>query len=634
MAFADAAGAVLKVNSKAEISRIPLPGKPDLKTVLEKIATVWHGTKLPLIKYQDEEGDLCTLVEATFTDFLSTARPPFNSEVAGRPVLKVTLLEADASGCQEEPLPKMESAKDQPMQSAKEEVLESSSDDTLGNTVAEDLGDEKSAFEDATDSSGDSEYELVSFDEAVLEVDLEVNERSLEPETEPSKLSETEDAVVKRRKVSTDDDEMLLVSEALMEAPTRFGNKVDDDEEEALAMVEKARKACEDELANHLRSWLASNPDKAPRYEAWINDVHPENASKSGSNTVDSRMYLEASFHRLLWNEMAVTSAELEPEERARRFVPSTEDLQAMQRVCRDDQAEQPWDTSAVLNPSAPAPSFQPPAFGTLTATCQEAADAGPSQLEPFAPPYVAPPFQEAVLYLTGFLERRSSEAVPQAEQPTEQMVAETVQISATADQHTSGPVVWKEEAVNFLATSFRGAARQLQRRTPRTPLGLGLPEDCRPGLSLLAEVLRESGPEYETLASAAIALASGSTLNGDGVAELLGRAATQNWEVRVVYARALLACCPEVLVPVLPAHLREIERRAATEARNVARGAFRQSAREQAALVRQQTVAAAREAAAAKVAQARCRAAETRAKALRHAAQAHRAALVAACRR
>jgi len=587
-AFADASGAVLKVTFNGEISRIPLAAKPDLKTVLEKIIAVWGGNNLPLMKYLDEEGDMCTLVEATFADFLLTARPPFDSKEAGRPVLKVTLLEAEGDVFQEtsskESLPSEESKMDSPTHNHQLQQHEPAGEETEVLELSADILAER------TDEQ-------------------EVNETSMDAQT-PSAVSES--AVVKRRKVSDMEEEDG--SEVAM------GESKDLDEEEALAIVEKAKKACEDELANHLRDWLASSPADI-RYEAWIDAVHPENASQSGSKTVDSRMYLEASLHRQLWNETAVASADLDPQEREHRFVTSTESLQAAQNAVSDDQPEQPWDTTAVLNPSAPASLLQQAASEISTAPSQEAEEAtGPSQRE--ASPS-APSLQEAVLYLTSFLDRRRLGAEQCAEQP---------EAKATSTGQAGPAVVWKEEAVHFLAASFCGAARQLKRHAPRT-LGLGLPEDYRPGLRLLAEVLRESGPEYETLASAAMALASGSTLNGDGVAELLGRASCQKWEVRLVYARALLACCPEVLVPVLPAHLREMEPRAAEEARRAARGAI-QSAREQAALMRQQTVAAAREAAAARVAEARSRAAETRAKALRHAAQAHRTALIAACRR
>jgi len=616
-AFADASGAVLKVTFNGEISRIPLAAKPDLKTVLEKIIAVWGGNNLPLMKYLDEEGDMCTLVEATFADFLLTARPPFDSKEAGRPVLKVTLLEAEGDVFQEtsskESLPSEESKMDSPTHNhqlqqhepagEETEVLELSAD-ILAERTDEQEPDHELDTTAETDVTDDSEYELVSFDE--------VNETSMDAQT-PSAVSES--AVVKRRKVS--DMEAKQEEDG---SEVAMGESKDLDEEEALAIVEKAKKACEDELANHLRDWLASSPADI-RYEAWIDAVHPENASQSGSKTVDSRMYLEASLHRQLWNETAVASADLDPQEREHRFVTSTESLQAAQNAVSDDQPEQPWDTTAVLNPSAPASLLQQAASEISTAPSQEAEEAtGPSQRE--ASPS-APSLQEAVLYLTSFLDRRRLGAEQCAEQP---------EAKATSTGQAGPAVVWKEEAVHFLAASFCGAARQLKRHAPRT-LGLGLPEDYRPGLRLLAEVLRESGPEYETLASAAMALASGSTLNGDGVAELLGRASCQKWEVRLVYARALLACCPEVLVPVLPAHLREMEPRAAEEARRAARGAI-QSAREQAALMRQQTVAAAREAAAARVAEARSRAAETRAKALRHAAQAHRTALIAACRR
>eukprot|EP00931_Biecheleriopsis_adriatica_P116790 TRINITY_DN92385_c0_g1_i1.p1 TRINITY_DN92385_c0_g1~~TRINITY_DN92385_c0_g1_i1.p1 ORF type:complete len:584 (-),score=139.06 TRINITY_DN92385_c0_g1_i1:82-1638(-) len=511
-----------------------------MDTVQEKIRSIW-GEGEPVAKYMDDDGDYCTLVKATFPDFLETARPPFDGAQSSRPVLKVKLFANSPPG--------LLAVVDEPT------ILCANND--------------QQSMDLSGGASSESEYELVNFD------DLELHE-------------EAPEADAKRRR--TDEDQQ--------ETAAPMDMNCDDDEKEAMAMIEKTRQACEDELANHLRDWLDSKPSQI-RYEAWIDAVHPENASKSSTRTVDSRMYLEASFHRRLWNDLACHG--LEPEEREQRYVPSTEDLQR----------------AAAEAPTGPAKSAE---GGQDESTRSSASPSGP--------------VGRAVLYLSGLLERQSVSSSKDAEQPVE---AKQVQLEeqgalealddedgrqVEAADDALEPILWKPEAATWLAAHLQEAQEMLRAHRASLPLGLGLPENLRPGLRLLGEVLRESGPEYETLASAALALASGSTLNGDGVAELLARAASHPEEGRLLCARAVMACCPQVLVPALPASMR-----AASTARACSGPSLK--AKEQAAMVRSEVVASARQAAAVKAAEARCRAAEAKALALQSAAQAHRAALL-----
>lgn len=64
---------VLKVVADGEARHIPLHSTPDFAVVQAALAQgfpSWHAYTL---KYEDDEGDLCTLVESTFDDFLAMA---------------------------------------------------------------------------------------------------------------------------------------------------------------------------------------------------------------------------------------------------------------------------------------------------------------------------------------------------------------------------------------------------------------------------------------------------------------------------------------------------------------------------------------------------------------------------------
>lgn len=86
---------VLKVTCKDEIHRLMLEGEPSFEGVNALLQSLWKGTDIPIAKYTDEDGDSCTLVEATFTDFMTTAKPSFEEALqsGARPVLKVSLVQ-------------------------------------------------------------------------------------------------------------------------------------------------------------------------------------------------------------------------------------------------------------------------------------------------------------------------------------------------------------------------------------------------------------------------------------------------------------------------------------------------------------------------------------------------------------
>jgi len=78
---------VLKISYNGEIHRIQFDHSPDHACIQQAVQDLWPSSTIHWIKYFDEEGDLCTLVEATFTDFRQTAQ-----EISGgRQLLRVEI---------------------------------------------------------------------------------------------------------------------------------------------------------------------------------------------------------------------------------------------------------------------------------------------------------------------------------------------------------------------------------------------------------------------------------------------------------------------------------------------------------------------------------------------------------------
>lgn len=86
---------VLKVECLGQTHRMPLaasPGeKPKLDTVLNAIDAITPRPKTCVAKYTNVDGDLCTLIETTFADFLAIALE-MSSNSKGPAVLKLKVL--------------------------------------------------------------------------------------------------------------------------------------------------------------------------------------------------------------------------------------------------------------------------------------------------------------------------------------------------------------------------------------------------------------------------------------------------------------------------------------------------------------------------------------------------------------
>jgi len=219
MSSSAAASFVLKIVFGDDVHRVPIKGAVNFTSVQEALRGVAGGLGEVWAEYEDDEGDLCGLVEASFQDFLSTARPS-----GGRRLLRVRLCP---------------------------------------------------------------------------------------PTAVPRELADDDAHVQEPERYQMDAQDSPCAS------PRDSDSGSDIDEEDAAAMAEQARSACQEVLVDHLRQWLSSEPSTV-RFEAWIREVHPENC-KCGA--VDPRMYCEAGDHRRIWNAVAAEAPGLTEEERASRFV-------------------------------------------------------------------------------------------------------------------------------------------------------------------------------------------------------------------------------------------------------------------------------------------------------------------------
>jgi len=77
---------VLKLTYQGEVRRAPLQGEFSYEAVQETIRATWPELRVCIARYRDEEGDLCTLVPATFPDFLAVT-------AANQAVLRLELAE-------------------------------------------------------------------------------------------------------------------------------------------------------------------------------------------------------------------------------------------------------------------------------------------------------------------------------------------------------------------------------------------------------------------------------------------------------------------------------------------------------------------------------------------------------------
>lgn len=133
---------------------------------------------------------------------------------------------------------------------------------------------------------------------------------------------------------------------------------------------------------------------------------------------------------------------------------------------------------------------------------------------------------------LPGQAQSSSASGIPQSSTPTE------------ADP------VWKECAVPWIANSLPMAAAAMRLQPWLGNWFKVAPSEVLlPRMQLLATVLRDSGPAFDEVAAAADTLACGS----GHAAELTIKAAELSHEHRLIYARAICACCPQALLLVLP---------------------------------------------------------------------------------
>lgn len=116
------------------------------------------------------------------------------------------------------------------------------------------------------------------------------------------------------------------------------------DQLEAEAMMKAAKKACEEVVSSHLDEWLETSPQRV-RFEEWLEAVHPENCKEG---VVDSRMYLEVSYHRQLWNDVAACASNVTPYECDCRHVPSSDVIKD-----QDGQLKRSDDEMAAVRKSA-----------------------------------------------------------------------------------------------------------------------------------------------------------------------------------------------------------------------------------------------------------------------------------------
>lgn len=241
---------VLKITDESAIHRIQLNSEVDFPCTQRAVQGLWPNSSVEWMKYMDEEGDLCTLVESTFTDFVQTAQ----ESSYGRQILKVQVAH----------VPLMLPSEDL-------ELLADYVD------VAAELQEQKDEQEEADASE--------SF---FLGEDWEFVDHGLDwPNTSSCAPS--------------------------VQSPTDLQEVEDDAMKEIQAELDRIKAACEAEVERHLDEWLLT-PQAAGTYEDWIAAVHPENVKERlpSGPVIDPRMYLEGSFHRQLWNARIAEMTELD----------------------------------------------------------------------------------------------------------------------------------------------------------------------------------------------------------------------------------------------------------------------------------------------------------------------------------
>lgn len=130
---------------------------------------------------------------------------------------------------------------------------------------------------------------------------------------------------------------------------------------------------------------------------------------------------------------------------------------------------------------------------------------------------------------------------------------------SPAEGQHSLEPssLCWISAAVPIITHSLPFLALSLMERAPLINfLWPTLRKSQQRKYELLAASLQQAGDSCVALASIAEDLANGHVRHGDGLANLTSIAARLSLDCRVVYAQAICACCPEVLIHILPSWL------------------------------------------------------------------------------
>jgi len=317
---------VLKISYNGEIHRIQFDQSPDHACIQQAVQDLWPSSIIHWIKYFDEEGDRCTLVEATFTDFRQTAQ-----EISGgRQLLKV---EIDCS------LPLQDSDYVEAMPVAvgvysldQRKMAEEKAKKEEMRLQQE--GEEREEEERRRRKEEDAMREIDEEAKRVLEQNARLKEEQARKLEEERLFNEWEivendrnaDAIAMQMRSQCRCDrnaDAIARSQCRCEHPkkTCAGNTgiaqqssakeaavvVETEEDPTMAEIRaemsRIKAACEAELERHLDEWLQSNHAR-PTYEDWIADVHPENVKQRATSgpIIDPRMYLEHSFHRILWN--------------------------------------------------------------------------------------------------------------------------------------------------------------------------------------------------------------------------------------------------------------------------------------------------------------------------------------------
>jgi len=87
--------AVLKLSYQGEVRRVMMEKDVSYEDVSSAIAGAWPAMKDLTAKYTDEEGDLCVLCEASFTDFLAVSASKASEKATGQLLLRLEFVAAE-----------------------------------------------------------------------------------------------------------------------------------------------------------------------------------------------------------------------------------------------------------------------------------------------------------------------------------------------------------------------------------------------------------------------------------------------------------------------------------------------------------------------------------------------------------